>query len=693
MTSPESQESSLTLTLTTPLESWEARARVAEGELATCNQELGLLTERLAEQEQQLQKDLVSRELELTALTEKVLAYKGRLEDKEQELANLKQEEQESQKAKDESEVLLQETREEKSQLNDQVTCVSLARVALEDEVGHLKEEVVKLRGEQEVAQLHVASITRGINQLISRLATREQEVTDMRLRAEFLEGEVTRLQGAVEDWRLKAAAGEGKVREMQEELALRQGTLVRARSEGSLKEARIQELSQLTDNLRKELMVEKSEARERLGKEVAISSELWVQIAKLKIRLEEVAEQKTARDSLALEVAGMKVDRLQEDPEGQDQELFAPACSSTSCDLLMMGEEATVVIYRDLQGTPSPSASQPGQARDASPPSASPTDSLQPSLKRPVDLETDFDYQKKARTNSSTDMRHLQVSRSMTGQGGGSSEVQNDMSKEVEGGEEREQVDSSNQYVRDLEEAPCSEQEVNSRESVAARTEEGAEAGSSPLQTLELVCDGCQSVFTRAASLRHHQAVAGRCRRVKELEPPEFVCHRCFKQFNSKSHLSKHVSFVLDCWNKKHQREGKVVEEVDLLEEEGPGEEMGLEAPAEVDSSLHAGSPQSLPGLEVTEAPVAVSLEGDHCYARPSTLIPEHRPSSHSSGQPVQVNSRLDILYSVNALYTPMGILSPLHSTKYKVVYEAGVQALYRICVSPSWTTGLHDV
>ena len=43
--------------------------------------------------------------------------------------------------------------------------------------------------------------------------------------------------------------------------------------------------------------------------------------------------------------------------------------------------------------------------------------------------------------------------------------------------------------------------------------------------------------------------------------------------------------------------------------------------------------------------------------------------------------------------MYTPMGIVSPLHSTKYKVAYEAGAQALYRICVSPSLTTGLHDV
>ena len=42
---------------------------------------------------------------------------------------------------------------------------------------------------------------------------------------------------------------------------------------------------------------------------------------------------------------------------------------------------------------------------------------------------------------------------------------------------------------------------------------------------------------------------------------------------------------------------------------------------------------------------------------------------------------------------YTPMGILSPLHSTKYKVAYEAGAQELYRICVLPSLTTGLHDV
>ena len=200
-----------------------------------------------------------------------------------------------------------------------------------------------------------------------------------------------------------------------------------------------------------------------------------------------------------------------------------------------------------------------------------------------------------------------------------------------------------SNQYSMDLEvdeEAFSSEQKEKSSEAVATRTLEGNEVDRSPLQTLEHVCDGCQSVFTLAASLREHLAVAGRCKRVKEPEPQEFVCHRCLKLFNSKGHWSKHISFVLDCSVYKQQREDEVTEDIGLLEVQGPGEELCQGPCAEVVSALEvlpAGSPVSLPGLEVTESPV-----GDHCYALSCTLAPEQQQSSHNPGRPVQVNSCL---------------------------------------------------
>ena len=142
-----------------------------------------------------------------------------------------------------------------------------------------------------------------------------------------------------------------------------------------------------------------------------------------------------------------------------------------------------------------------------------------------------------------------------MTGQSGGITEPETDLSMLVEGWEERGPVDSSEQYSGHLEveeEVPSGEQEENNSDAFAPRAEEGAEAGSSPLQTLEHVCHGCQSVFTQAASLRHHQAVVERCKRRKELEPQEFACHRCYRQFNSKSNYSRHVTFVLDCLDKK---------------------------------------------------------------------------------------------------------------------------------------------
>ena len=56
-----------------------------------------------------------------------------------------------------------------------------------------------------------------------------------------------------------------------------------------------------------------------------------------------------------------------------------------------------------------------------------------------------------------------------------------------------------------------------------------------SMFQTVEHVSDGCQSVFTQAASLHHNQVVAVRCKKVKEQEPQEFVCHQCSRQFTLK--------------------------------------------------------------------------------------------------------------------------------------------------------------
>ena len=81
-------------------------------------------------------------------------------------------------------------------------------------------------------------------------------------------------------------------------------------------------------------------------------------------------------------------------------------------------------------------------------------------------------------------------------------------------------------------------------------------------------------------------------------------------------------------------------MKEVGLLEVQGPGEELCQEGHDEVMSALEvlpAGSPVSLPGLEVAESP-----EGDHCYALSCTLAPEQHQSSHNPGRPVQVNSCL---------------------------------------------------
>ena len=713
-----------------------------------------ILAECLMQQEQQEQKlhgNLVSKEVVLTSLNEEVLAYERRLGDKDQELARLRQKVQESQGVNEKSETLDKVTREENNHLSKQLACVHLARDALEDEAGHLREEVAKLRGQQEVAQLHVANITQGIDQLVARLATREREVADLRLRAKSLEGEVEkRLEGVVEDWRLKTEGEKGKARELQKALLLRQGELEglegqvltlksrlvesrrnmseqqeQARSESTLGKARILELSLLTDNLRKELVVEKREAKERLGKVVATSSELvQAELAKLRNRLEEeVVQQKTTRDSLTLEVARLKgekertllqdrsqatdkVDHLMEEnrglrsrvteldlelkvlrrrkdtddmvkelrnqelkrqlqeakvqvlrlqkeveevrreagqeleaSEGHIQELHPSALSISSGPLVEKGEEATLVIVGQDQSqvstsTTTSTAKASQCSRASTPPSASSTISLHPSHKRSVDLDAHSNYQKKACVISTEGMC-VQVSSSVTEQSESSIEVESDMSVEVEGGEEREQVGSSNQYSRGVEvEALSCEQEENSS---------GAAADSSPLQTLEHVCDGCQSVFTRAASLHHHQAVAGRCKRVKELEPQEFACHRCSRQFTSKSPWNRHISQVLNCASQKKQREDKTVEEAGSMEVQGAEEELCLETGAMVESSLEvlpAGSPQSLPGLEVTAAPVAVSPESDHCYALSGSQAPEHRPSSHSSGQPVQVNS-----------------------------------------------------
>ena len=84
------------------------------------------------------------------------------------------------------------------------------------------------------------------------------------------------------------------------------------------------------------------------------------------------------------------------------------------------------------------------------------------------------------------------------------------------------------------------------------------------------VVCDGCKSVFTQAGSLQHHLAVAGRCKRMKKLDPQEFKCHRCFRRFNSKSHFSKHVSYVLNCAVKKKQREEKFMKVPGIVKDNG---------------------------------------------------------------------------------------------------------------------------
>ena len=505
-------------------------------EVTRTNTKEVILTECLMQQEQQ--GDLVCREPVLTFLKEEVLPCERRLGDKEQELARLRQEVQESQRVKENSEVLIKQTMLEKNQLIEQITRVNLARDALEDEAGHLKEEVAKLRGQQEVAQLHVANITQGIDRLVSRLATREQEVADQRLRAESLEGEVERLKGVAEDWNSHSAE-EGVTRR-----------------KGSLADTRIQELSLLTDKLRKELVVEKREAGERLGKEVATSSKLQAEVARLRKRLEEeVGAQMTAREA--------------------ELELETPARSVSSGVMVEKGEEATVVIFKRDQPKVSPSTSAStttvSQARAETPPSAFSNDSRQPSLKRPVDLEADSDYQKKACLNR-IEGRYLQVSSYETGQDRGSPKMESIKSIEVtggerggeeEGGQERREVGSINHYSTDVEveEGALGSEQENSSEAVATRTDECVEASSYSLQTLELVCDGCQSVFTRASSLRHHQAVAERCKRAKEPEPQEFACHRCSRQFTSKKTWNRHMSLVLNCVAKNKQREDQTVE------------------------------------------------------------------------------------------------------------------------------------
>ena len=363
------------------------------------------------QQEQKLLEDLVSRELVLTSLKEEMLACKRRLKDKKQELARVKQE---WEAVSEESEVLLEETRQEKNHLSSQLTCISLARDALEDEARHLKAEVVKLKGQHEVAQINVANITQGINQLVSRLATREQEVADLRLRAESLEREVKRLEGVAEGWKLKAKGEEGRARELQEELLLGQGKLEgldgqvfslksrlkevtrkmskqQEKAEGLTpsKERRIQEISPLADKLRMELVMEKGKAGERL--EVSTSSKLLSE--------EEGGDLETARDSLTSEVDVLK---------NQHQ-----------------------------LGQVSRSTTWASQDRAVTPPPASSNDSL----KRPVDTEGDLDHQKKARLNINTE-----VLSSVTGPDGDSTEIERDMSMQEEGGEERGQVDSSNQ-------------------------------------------------------------------------------------------------------------------------------------------------------------------------------------------------------------------------------------------------------
>ena len=260
-----------------------------------------MATERLVQlehEEPNLQEDLVSRELALTSLEEEVLACKRRLEDKEQDLARLKQE----------TEAVNEETKKEKNQLSSQLICVHLARDALEDEARHLKAEVVKLRGEQEVAQLQVANITQGIEQLISLLATREQEVVDLRLKAESLEGEVKRLEGVAEDWGLKAKREEERARELEEELALRQGKMERLDSQAlSLKRRLEEEIREVSDQQKhaEELMVNKERKTEKEIEKLREENSRLVRENRQELReLKETVETKRENDVKKLAAA-----------------------------------------------------------------------------------------------------------------------------------------------------------------------------------------------------------------------------------------------------------------------------------------------------------------------------------------------------------------------------------------------------
>ena len=391
------------------------------------------------------------------------------------------------------------------------------------------------------------------------------------------------RLEGVAEDWKLKAEGEEGRARKLQEELLLGQDKLEGLDGQVLFLKSLQEEVTRKTSTQQEQGEAEGLTAGERL--DVSTSSEPQAK--------EEVGEQKTTRESLALEVNELK-----------DQPHVSHSTTRAS------------------------------QSRAASLPLVSSTKSLQLSLKRPVDLEADYDQQKKARTNIITE-----VSSRPTGQGGGSFEMESDISLHVEAGEERGQVKCSSQDSGDQdveEKALDGELEENNNHT---RTDEGVGVCSSSLQTLKHVCDDCQSVFTQAAALLNHQAVVERCKRVKEPKTQEFTCQRCFRQFSSKSNWSKHVTFVLDCFVKKKHRENRTVEEADLLEVHGPQEELCLETPAEVDSSPVVLPAQSLPGLEVEEAPEG-ETEGDHCYAMSSTQAPEQRPSTLNPSQPTQVNS-----------------------------------------------------
>ena len=104
---------------------------------------------------------------------------------------------------------------------------------------------------------------------------------------------------------------------------------------------------------------------------------------------------------------------------------------------------------------------------------------------------------------------------------------------------------------------------------------------------------------------------------------------------------------------------------EVDSLEVQEPNE-----AHADVDSLLEvltAESPQPLAGLSLEVKEVLVGgPEGEHCYARSSSLAPEHRPSSHNPAQPAQVNSGLYLAQVLNGCQVPettiLGIVQQLY-------------------------------